>query len=145
MSDADPKPWISATGYRTAVQAAHPTHGLSEYRPRCMIHGMPDCSPLLNGCTEAIRQYPAPVPAAPNEHSPEAIAAYPANEWTQAATVAAFREAFDRGMKAGRDAALTEAADKLPTLAGWNVAETDTIQLAQKRILGLRSLQEGNK
>ena len=30
----DPKPWVSATGFRTAVQAWHPVHGLSQFRPR---------------------------------------------------------------------------------------------------------------
>jgi hypothetical protein len=33
-TETDPKPWVSSTGFRTAVQAAHPVHGLSTYSPR---------------------------------------------------------------------------------------------------------------
>ena len=60
MSDCDPAPWVSPTGFRTAVQAWHSIHGKSTYRPRCTVHGVPDCSPLLNGCSGVLAQYPAP-------------------------------------------------------------------------------------
>jgi hypothetical protein len=30
----DPRPWVSHSGFRTAVQAWHPIYGASSYRPR---------------------------------------------------------------------------------------------------------------
>lgn len=71
--------------------------------------------------------------SAPAATSPREVAADEFDRWLAA---------HDREV---RDAALTEAAGRLPTLAGWNAAEAETIRLAQKRIRGLRSLQEGDK
>ena len=55
---ADERERASARIYARAVLAALPgrteqevkAEALRELRPTCPIHGIPDCSPLLNGC-----------------------------------------------------------------------------------------------
>lgn len=88
---------------------------------------------------EVVAALSAPVPAAPNEYSAGAVAAFPDTGLYPKAIVNLARSAFD----AGRDAALTEAADAVDRLTG--VGGADPFVVKSACATAIRSLQEGNK